>query len=38
MTVLFMLTPAEAAPRIAPGIGAVLTLTAGLVSTLRAEP
>jgi DHA2 family multidrug resistance protein-like MFS transporter len=32
---LFLLTPALAAPRIALGIGAVLTVAAGLVSTLR---
>jgi DHA2 family multidrug resistance protein-like MFS transporter len=38
MTLLFMLTPVNAAPRIGLAIGAVLTLTAGLVSTLRAAP
>jgi DHA2 family multidrug resistance protein-like MFS transporter len=38
MTLLFMLTPVDAAPRIGLAIGAVLTLTAGLVSTLRAAP
>jgi DHA2 family multidrug resistance protein-like MFS transporter len=38
MTLLFMLTPIDAAPRIGLAIGAVLTLTAGLVSTLRAAP
>jgi DHA2 family multidrug resistance protein-like MFS transporter len=32
MTLLFALTPAEAAPRIGLGIGSALTLLAGLVS------
>lgn len=36
MTLLFTLTSDDAAPRIGLGIAAVLTLTAGLVSTLRA--
>ncbi|WP_437591353.1 MFS transporter [Sorangium sp. So ce1000] len=36
MTLLFMLTPIDAAPRIGLGIGAVLTLSAGIVSALRA--
>jgi MFS transporter, DHA2 family, multidrug resistance protein len=35
MTLLFTLTSAETAPRLGLGIGAVLTLMAGLVSTLR---
>jgi DHA2 family multidrug resistance protein-like MFS transporter len=38
MTLLFTLASAGAAPRIGLGIGAVLTLAAGLVSTLRARP
>jgi MFS transporter, DHA2 family, multidrug resistance protein len=35
MTLLFTLTSVDAAPRIGLGIGAALTLAAGLVSTLR---
>lgn len=35
MTLLFTLTSADAAPQIGLGIGAVLTIVAGLVSTLR---
>lgn len=35
MTLLLTLTSADAAPRLGLGIGAVLTLVAGLVSTLR---
>jgi DHA2 family multidrug resistance protein-like MFS transporter len=38
MSLLFTLTSADAAPRIGLGIGAVLTLVAGLVSTLRVRP
>jgi DHA2 family multidrug resistance protein-like MFS transporter len=38
MTLLFTLTSLDAAPRIGLAIGAALTLTAGLVSTLRAGP
>jgi DHA2 family multidrug resistance protein-like MFS transporter len=38
MTQLFTLTSADAAPRIGLGIGAALTLAAGLVSTLRVRP
>lgn len=38
MTLLFAMTSVAAAPRIGLGIGAVLTLAAGLVCTLRAEP
>jgi MFS transporter, DHA2 family, multidrug resistance protein len=38
MTLLFTLTSLDAAPRIGLGIGAVLTLVAGLVSTLRVRP
>lgn len=38
MTLLFAMTSVETAPRIGLGIGAMLTLAAGLVSTLRAEP
>ena len=37
MTLLFTLTSVDAAPRIALGIGALLTLVAGFVSTLRTE-
>jgi DHA2 family multidrug resistance protein-like MFS transporter len=36
MTVLFVTTSAEAAPRLGLGLGAALALAAGLVSTLRA--
>lgn len=36
VTLLFVLTPMGAAPRVALGIGAVLTLAAGSVSALRA--
>jgi DHA2 family multidrug resistance protein-like MFS transporter len=38
MTLLFTLTSTDAAPRIGLGIGAVLALAAGLVSTLRIGP
>jgi len=38
VSLLFTLTSARAAPRIGLGIGAVLTLAAGLVSTLRVRP
>jgi DHA2 family multidrug resistance protein-like MFS transporter len=38
MTLLFTLIPFDAAPRIGLGIGAALTLAAGLVSTLRVRP
>jgi MFS transporter, DHA2 family, multidrug resistance protein len=38
MTLLFTLTSADSAPRIGLGIGAVLTLAAGLVSALRIRP
>jgi DHA2 family multidrug resistance protein-like MFS transporter len=38
MTLLFTLTSVDAAPRLGLGIGAALTLAAGLVSTLRARP
>jgi DHA2 family multidrug resistance protein-like MFS transporter len=38
MTLLFTVGSAEMAPRIALGIGAVLTLLAGGVSVLRVEP
>lgn len=38
MTLLFTLTSNDAAPRIGLGFGAVLTLVAALVSTLRARP
>ncbi|MSU37019.1 MAG: MFS transporter [Pedosphaera sp.] len=38
ITLLFTLTSADAAPRIGLGIGAALTLAAGLVSTLRVRP
>jgi MFS transporter, DHA2 family, multidrug resistance protein len=37
MTLLFTLTPAEVAPRVGLGIGAVLMLLAGSVSVLRVE-
>lgn len=37
MTLLFTLTSADTAPQIGLGIGAVLTLMAGLVSTLRSS-
>ncbi|WP_438042097.1 MFS transporter [Sorangium sp. So ce128] len=36
MTLLFTLMPVDAAPRIGLGIGAALTLSAGIVSALRA--
>ena len=38
VSLLFTLTSASAAPRIGLGIGAVLTMVAGLVSTLRVRP
>lgn len=38
MSLLFSMTSASAAPKIALGIGAVLTLVAGLVSTLQVMP
>lgn len=38
MTLLFTLSSAAAAPRIGLGIGAALTLAAGLVSALRVRP
>lgn len=38
MTLLFTLTSADAVPQIGLGIGAMLTLAAGLVSTLRVRP
>jgi DHA2 family multidrug resistance protein-like MFS transporter len=38
MTLLFALVPLDVAPRIGLAIGAVLTLAAGLVSTLRVRP
>ena len=38
MTLLFTMASAEAAPRLGLGIGAVLTLVAGLVSVLHAKP
>lgn len=38
MTLLFTLTSIDAAPRIGLGVAALLTLTAGLISTLRATP
>jgi DHA2 family multidrug resistance protein-like MFS transporter len=38
MSLLFIMASDEAAPRIGLGIGAVLTLAAGLVSTLRVRP
>lgn len=38
MTLLFTLASVDAAPRIGLGIAAVLALTAGLVSVLRARP
>ena len=38
MTLLFTLASAPVAPRIGLGIGAVLTLAAGLASTLRVRP
>ena len=38
MTLLFTLMSANAAPQIGLGIGALLTLLAGLVSTLRVSP
>jgi DHA2 family multidrug resistance protein-like MFS transporter len=38
MSLLFTVAPVDAAPRIGLGIGAALTLLAGLVSVLRAKP
>jgi DHA2 family multidrug resistance protein-like MFS transporter len=38
MSLLFTMASVDAAPRVGLGIGAVLTLVAGLVSTLRATP
>ena len=38
VSLLFTLTSADAAPQIGLGIGAALTLVAGLVSTLRVRP
>jgi hypothetical protein len=38
MTLLFNVIFLDAAPRIGLGIAAVLTLAAGVVSTLRARP
>ena len=38
MSLLFALVSAESAPRVGLGIGAVLTLVAGLVSVLRVQP
>ena len=38
MSLLFTVASADAAPRVGLGIGAVLTLAAGLVSTLRVRP
>jgi DHA2 family multidrug resistance protein-like MFS transporter len=38
MSLLFTLVSAESAPRVGLGIGAVLTLAAGLVSVLRVQP
>jgi DHA2 family multidrug resistance protein-like MFS transporter len=38
MSLLFTLVSAESAPRVGLGIGAVLTLVAGLVSVLRVQP
>jgi DHA2 family multidrug resistance protein-like MFS transporter len=38
VTLLFTMTSADTAPRIGLGVGAALTLAAGLVSTLRLRP
>ena len=38
MSLLFAMASVDTAPRIGLGIGAVLTLAAGLVSTLRVRP
>ena len=38
MSLLFTVASADVAPRVGLGIGAVLTLAAGLVSTLRVRP
>ena len=38
MSLLFTVASVESAPRVGLGIGAVLTLTAGLVSVLRVQP
>ena len=38
MTLLFTLTSADAAPKIGLGIAALLTLLAGVVSTVRVRP
>ena len=38
MSLLFTMASVDAAPRIGLGIGAVLTLAAGMVSILRARP
>jgi DHA2 family multidrug resistance protein-like MFS transporter len=38
MSLLFTVASADSAPRVGLGIGAVLTLVAGLVSALRVEP
>ena len=38
MSLLFTVVSVETAPRVGLGIGAVLTLAAGLVSLLRAKP
>ena len=38
MSLLFTLESAESAPSVGLGIGAVLTLVAGLVSVLRVQP
>ena len=38
MSLLFTVASVESAPRVGLGIGAVLTLVAGLVSVLRVQP
>jgi DHA2 family multidrug resistance protein-like MFS transporter len=38
MSLLFTMASVDAAPRVGLGIGAVLTMVAGLVSTLRVRP
>jgi DHA2 family multidrug resistance protein-like MFS transporter len=38
MSLLFTVASVESAPRVGLGIGAVLTLAAGLVSVLRVKP
>jgi DHA2 family multidrug resistance protein-like MFS transporter len=38
MSLLFTVASVESAPRVGLGIGAVLTLRAGLVSVLRVQP